>query len=149
MPVKKVWLNLPVKDIQRSKEFFSKLGFSSDCEHGNSEFSAPLILGDDKFNVMLFTEEKFNSFTRCGLSNAKEGAEILISLDAESREEIDDYARKVEEAGGTIFCHPEEHQGWMYGFGFSDLDNHRWNFLYMDFEKLQAQKAPNSEDQEC
>eukprot|EP01034_Spumella_vulgaris_P026852 gene26852-33497_t len=90
---------------------------------------------------MLFAEEKFNSFTKAPLSNAKQGAEVLISLDAESREEIDGYASKVVAAGGTIFAQPEEHMGWMYGFGFSDPDNHRWNFLFMDFAKLETMKA--------
>ena len=61
---------------------------------------------------------------------------MMISFDAESREEVDEMARKVFEAGGNIFGEPAEIQGWMYGFAFTDLDGHRWNQLYMDFSKM-------------
>jgi predicted lactoylglutathione lyase len=101
MPAKKVWLNLPVKDIKKSKAFFDKLGFITEREHANTDFSCPVLIGaETKFFIMLFTEEKFNSFTRSPLSNSRESAEMLISLDAESREEIDEYARKATAAGG-------------------------------------------------
>ena len=64
------------------------------------------------------------------------GSEVLISFDAESREEVDETARKVFEAGGTVFSKLAEIQGWMYGFAFADLDGHRWNMVFMDFSKL-------------
>lgn len=140
MPVKKIWLNLPVKDIQKSKVFFNSLGFSTESEHGNTEYSLPMTIGDNKFTVMLFTEENFHSFTRSPVANTSESTEVLISLDAESREEVDEYARKVEAAGGNLFAPPEEHDGWMYGCRFADLDGHRWNFLHMDFTKLTTAK---------
>jgi predicted lactoylglutathione lyase len=59
-----------------------------------------------------------------------------MSIDAESREEVDCLATTIKNAGGTIFAEPGENQGWMYGCGFCDLDGHRWNILYMDFEKM-------------
>ncbi len=102
MPVKKVWLNLPVKDILKSKAFFNQMGFITEGEYGNSEFSCPVFIGENKFTVMLFTEEKFNCFSKNPLCNARESTEVLISLDAESREEVDDYARKATAAGGLV-----------------------------------------------
>lgn len=63
----------------------------------------------------------------------------MISFDAESREEVDEMAAKVRAAGGTIFGEPGEIRGWMYGFGFADLDGHRWNMVFMDFSKLPQQ----------
>ena len=63
----------------------------------------------------------------------------MISIDAQSRLEVDETALKVIEAGGTIFAKPAENQGWMYGCGFQDLDGHRWNVLYMDLNKLPEQ----------
>lgn len=137
---KKLWLNLPVKDIVKSKEFFGKLGFSFDTEYGNSEHSACFVVGDDDFHVMLFPEETFKGFTKNELSDTKTGSEILISIDAGSREEVDEAARKVFDAGGTVFGEPAEHQDWMYGCGFADLDGHRWNVLYMDFSKMPKQQ---------
>jgi predicted lactoylglutathione lyase len=84
-------------------------------------------------------EETFKGFTKSESSNAKNGAEVLISFDAESRDEVDETARKVFDAGGTIFGEPAEIQGWMYGFAFSDLDGHRWNQVFMDFTKMNEQ----------
>lgn len=131
-----LWLNLPVSDIERSKEFFTKIGFTLNLKQGNSEHSACLLIGKKKSVVMLFTQEVFNSFTRHNSSDTKSGSEILISFDAESKEEIDSISQKVSDAGGMVFGPPTEIQGWMYGCGFTDLDGHRWNALYMDYEKL-------------
>lgn len=129
---KKLWLNLPVKDLVKSKEFFRQLGFSFETKYGNTENSACFVVGDNNFHVMLFPETTFKGFTQSEIWDAKVSAEMLISIDAESREAVDEMAKKTWEAGGTIFCAPGEVQGWMYGYGFADLDGHRWNVLYMD-----------------
>jgi predicted lactoylglutathione lyase len=129
-----LWLNLPVKNIERSKEFFSKLGFSFNTQHGNSPVSASLVIG--KNVVMLFEETSFKAFTKTDITDTSKTNEILISIDAESKEETDALAKKVEQAGGTIYGKPGEKDGWMYGFGFIDLDGHRWNVLYMDMSKM-------------
>ena len=120
MPVKKLWLNLPVKDVKKSKHFFTQLGFATDSEYGNTDHSCPVVIGG--VQIMLFSEEKFQGFTSFPMTNTNESSEVLISLDAESRAEVDEYAVKVESLGGTIFSQPAEHDGWMYGFGFVDLD---------------------------
>ena len=62
----------------------------------------------------------------------------MISIDAESRQEVEDLAQKVNDAGGVVFAKPAEKQGWMYGCGFSDLDGHRWNVLFMDYSRLKS-----------
>ena len=129
-----LWLNLPVKNIEKSKEFFSKLGFSFNTQHGNSPVSASLVIG--KNVVMLFEETSFKAFTKTDITDTSKTNEILISIDAESKEEADELAKKVEQAGGTIYGKPNEKDGWMYGFGFIDLDGHRWNVLYMDMSKM-------------
>lgn len=136
---KKVWLNLPVKDIKKSKEFFAKLGFSFDTEHGNSDDCGCFMVGEDDFHVMLFPEKAFKGFSKNGLADTAKTTEVLISFDAESREEVDEMARKVFEAGGKIYGEPGEIEGWMYGCGFADLDGHRWNVLHMDFSKMPKQ----------
>lgn len=136
---KELWINLPVKDIARTKAFFTALGFSFDPRHGDSNEAAGLIVGEKKMMVMFFTEANFMNFTGHGIADPSKGNEILLSFDAESREEVDELARKVEQAGGILFGKPAEHQGWMYGCGFIDPDGHRWNALFMDFDKLPKQ----------
>lgn len=133
---KELWINLPVKDINTSKEFFTKLGFTFNEEYGNSDDSLSLVFGAKKVIVMLFKESVFEKFTRTKTADLSLGSEVLISIDAESREEVDEICDRVEKAGGMIFGKPEEVQGWMYGCGFADPDGHRWNVLHMDFSKL-------------
>lgn len=131
---KELWINLPVKDIDKTREFFSRIGFPQNEKHTSSEMAC-FEVGEKGITVLFFPEETFKGFTKSEISDSAAGAEILISLDAESREEVDETARKVFEAGGRIFSEPAEIQGWMYGFGFADLDGHRWNMVYMDFDK--------------
>jgi predicted lactoylglutathione lyase len=131
----KIWLNLPVKNIEKSKQFFSKIGFSFNEEYSN-ENSACMLVGDQNFVVMLFEESLFGNFVQNTIADTQTHSEMLISIDAESRNEVEELAQKVEEAGGVLFAKPAENQGWMYGCGFSDLDGHRWNVLFMDYSKL-------------
>ena len=132
---KQIWLNLPVKDIAKSKVFFSQLGFSFNEKH-ETKTSACLMIGDSNFVIMLFSESVFAGFVQNKITDTKTSSEILISIDAQSKNEVDEMANKVAEAGGTVFAEPAENQGWMYGCGFEDLDGHRWNVLYMDLSKL-------------
>ena len=135
---KHIWLNLPVKDVVKSKAFFTKIGFSFN-EQQDTPHSSCLLVGASNFVVMLFEESMFEGFVKNKITDTQSSSEILISIDAESREEVDEFAKKVEEAGGALFARPAENQGWMYGCAFADLDGHRWNMLYMDFSKIPKQ----------
>jgi predicted lactoylglutathione lyase len=130
-----LWMNLPVKDLKKSKEFFTKIGFSFNTR-GESNHSAGLVIGTKNIVVMLFEEAVFKGFTQNNLTDTEQATEVLFSFDAESREEVDAMAVKVKAAGGIVFSEPAENQGWMYGFAFVDLDGHRWNMLYMDMSKM-------------
>ncbi|EJG00250.1 MULTISPECIES: VOC family protein [Flavobacterium] len=132
---KQIWLNLPVKDVAKAKDFFWKIGFSFNEQH-DTPSSTCMVVGEGHFVIMLFEEILFSSFSKNNITDTNSSSEVLISIDAESREEVDELAEKVKEAGGTIFAPPAENQGWMYGCGFADLDGHRWNILFMDFSKL-------------
>lgn len=132
---KQIWLNLPVKDVAKAKDFFWKIGFSFNEQH-DTPSSTCMVVGEGHFVVMLFEETLFSSFSQNGISDTNSSSEILISIDAESREEVDQLAEKIKEVGGTVLAPPAESQGWMYGCGFADLDGHRWNVLFMDFSKL-------------
>ncbi|OMQ11170.1 VOC family protein [[Flexibacter] sp. ATCC 35103] len=132
---KQIWLNLPVKDVAKAKDFFWKIGFSFNEQH-DTPSSTCMVVGESHFVVMLFEESLFTGFSQNKLTDTQSSSEVLISIDAESASEVDELAKKVEEAGGKVFAPPAESQGWMYGFGFADLDGHRWNVLFMDFSKL-------------
>lgn len=135
MDAKQVWINLPVKDINRSRKFFKDIGFRENPRHMNNKNLASFLLGEHDFVMMLFPEEQFESFSGSRISNTQHGAEFLMNIDAQSRDEVDGFAEKVRKAGGKIFAEPAESQGWMYAFGFMDPDGHRWSMLHMDMSK--------------
>ena len=133
---KEIWLNLPVKDVAKSKAFFKQLGFTFNPKYGDNEMSASLQLGEKNMIVMLFREDLFKGFTSHPVTDALTSSEILISFDAANPTEVDLMAEKVLAAGGNLFGKPQEMQGWMYGCAFADLDGHRWNMVYMDWSKM-------------
>jgi hypothetical protein len=132
---KQFWLNLPVKDLARSREFFTQLGFNFNERHGQSNMVS-LALGDGGTLVNLFAEATFSGFAAAAVADASRAAEVLLSLDAQSRDEVDTIASRAKAAGATVFCEPTPVQGWMYGCGFADLDGHRWNVLHMDMSQM-------------
>ena len=132
---KEMWINLPVKDINRSKAFFTKLGFSVNEQRSNAEL-ASLVIGEKNLAVNLFRDSIFETFSKNKIADAKQGTEVLFSIGAESREEVDEMLRKAVDAGGMVFSKSQEKDGWMYGCGFADLDGHRWNSLFMDMSKM-------------
>jgi uncharacterized protein len=132
---KDFWLNLPVKDIGRSKAFFQSLGFKFNPRY-QSDNSCSLLLGDKGVVVMLFEEPAFKGFTSNNIADTMQGTEVLLSFDAQSKEEVDEIVEKVIAAGGTSNHKPTEMTGWMYGCVFADPDGHRWNVLYMDMSKM-------------
>ncbi len=132
--IKDIWLNLPVKNVKRSKEFYAQLGFRFNLQNGDTDHSACLLVGEKNTVVMLFEELVFSTFIKSEIANASQSAELLMSISAESKEEVDEMAKKVKLAGGTVFSEPGG-EGWLYGMAFSDLDGHRWNMLFMDLDK--------------
>ena len=134
--INNLWLNLPVKDVDKAREFFVAVGLKLNSQYGNSRDSASFLIGPKETCVMLFSEATFKSFTQNETADAHRASEVLISIGAESREEVDELARKAKAAGGDLFAPPGEKGGWMYGCAFADLDGHRWNVLYMDMTKM-------------
>jgi predicted lactoylglutathione lyase len=133
---KQLWLNLPVKNVARSREFFTSMGFAFNDSQGVTTDSACMLVGEKPVVIMLFEEQILQGFARMELTDTSKSVQMLISIDAESRAEVDEMAARAEAAGGLVFAKPEEIQGWMYGCGFCDLDGHRWNVLFMDVAKM-------------
>ncbi len=133
---KDLWINLPVKDVAAASKFYAGLGFEKNTAFGDGKSAASFFVSAKRIVLMLFSYEQFSHFTRADVADAAKGAEMMISIDAESTAEVDELAKKAESAGGTVFGKPSVVQGWMYGCGFSDPDGHRWNVLYMDMSKM-------------
>jgi predicted lactoylglutathione lyase len=125
----KIFVNLPVKDLQKSMAFFTKLGFRFNPQF-TDKTAACLIVSEDIF-AMLLTEDKFKTFTPKQICDASKYTEVLVALSAESRKEVDEMVRKAVGAGGTTYNKPQD-LGFMYGHGFQDLDSHIWEIFYME-----------------
>lgn len=133
---RELWLNLPVREPERAKAFYTQLGFRLNEQYASQDGSLSLIVGDNQVVLMLFPETTFRTFAGNPIADSRQGTEVLFSLGANSRDEVDEIALKAESAGGTVFSKPGEQGGWMYGCGFADPDGHRWNALYMDMSKM-------------
>ena len=125
----KIFLNLAVKDLKKSIDFFTTLGFSFNPQFTDASATC-MIIGENIF-VMLVTEQRFKDFTKKEICNAHKNTEVLIAIDAESREKVDEMVKTAVDAGGSIYMEPQDH-GWMYGHSFADLDGHQWEIMYMD-----------------
>lgn len=133
----KIFVNLPVKDLDKSKAFFEKLGFSFNPQFTNEQ-GACMVISDSIF-AMLLTEPFFQGFTpNKTICDATKSTEVLIALDAASRKEVDDLVKKAVDAGGSIYTTPQDH-GWMYSHSFADLDGHQWELVFMDLSAVPPQ----------
>ncbi|MBN9295514.1 MAG: VOC family protein [Filimonas sp.] len=126
---KQIFVNLPVKDLDKSISFFSKLGFTFNPQFTDDKATCMVV--SDTIYVMLLVEKFFKTFTKKDIADAKKNTEAIIALSADSRQDVDDIIKKAVAAGGHS---PKDAQddGWMYGRGFEDLDGHLWEILYMD-----------------
>ena len=129
------WINLPVKDVGRSRAFFEKIGFAFNEARSSAEMAC-MVIGEKGVVVMLFPEAAFKGFAHNDVADPGRGTEVLFSIDAETRDAVDVMAREADAAGGAVFSAPREAEGWMYGAGFADPDGHRWSILYMDQGKM-------------
>ena len=125
---KQIILNLPVKDLDKSRAFFGALGFTFDSRYSGENAAFINIVGDT-IQAMLTTEPFFQSLIGKPVANAKEANEVVICLSCESRQELDSLIAKAAAAGGRI-PHPPEDHGFMYDQGFEDIDGHLWNLVW-------------------
>ena len=128
------WLNLPVADIKASKDFFNTIGLP--CKDGPGGLNTVMEIGDGKGTIVMFPTAFFRSFIQgAAVADTAGSAEILISIGADNPAEVDAIAGKVEAAGGRMITAPAS-MGFMYGCVFADLDGHRWNVVFMDWDKM-------------
>ena len=134
---RKVFINLPVKDLKKSMDFFTGLGYRFNTLF-TDEKAASMVISDNIY-AMLLSEEYFKTFTKKSISDAKTSTEVLIALDADSREDVQKIIAKAKESGADIYAEPQDH-GWMYQHSFADLDGHQWEIVYMNESKIPDQQ---------
>lgn len=127
--MRKIFVNLPVKDLDASKGFFETLGFSFNPQF--TDATAACMVVSDAIYVMLLTEPRFRDFINDDIADTSKAREVLTCLSVESRGEIDTILEKALAAGAKPWK-PNQDHGWMVGCSFLDLDGHVWEFVWMD-----------------
>jgi predicted lactoylglutathione lyase len=125
---KQIFVNLPVKDLDKSKAFFNALGYSFNPQFTN-ESGACMVIAEGSIHAMLLTEAFFKTFIDKPIVQAKEATEVLVCLSCESQE-VDGLVARAIAAGGRAPRPPQDH-GFMYGHAFEDLDGHVWELVWM------------------
>jgi len=125
-----IFVNLPVADLAASKAFYSAIGFRNEPKFTDDTAAAMQL--SDVIHVMLLTHDKWRSFTRKAIPDAKESAQVMLCLSRESRAHVDATLADVAKAGARADCDPPQDYGFMYGRSFEDPDGHNWEVMWMD-----------------
>ena len=133
MKVKSIYINLPVKDLHKTRNFWTKLGFSFN-EEFSGENALCLILNEGTIYSMLFTHKFFQTFTNRPVSDGST-TQVLIAIEVESREKVNKTIKLAMENGGSRYKEPSD-MDWMYYDSFADLDGHQWQVMYTDPTKI-------------
>ena len=127
--IKSIFVNLPVKNIEKTREFWSKLGFSFNEQFSNDK-ALCLILNDGNIYSMLISYELFSTFTNRPIADGST-SQVLLAIQVESRERVDEIIKIALENGATHYMEAVD-EGWMYYDRFVDLDGHQWEVMYGD-----------------
>jgi predicted lactoylglutathione lyase len=130
----KIFVNLPVKALPKSIEFFTKLGYTFNPQF-TDETATCMIISEDIY-AMFLTHAKFKSFTPKEICDTTKAAEVAICLSCESRAQVDGLVAKAVAAGGTTDSEPKDY-GFMYQHAYQDLDGHNWELIWMDPNAVQ------------
>jgi predicted lactoylglutathione lyase len=133
---RKLFVNLAVDDLDRSVDFFTKLGFSFD-ERFTDETATSMLVGEDA-SVMLLVRPRFQDFTKKEVVDSTRQTEAILALSADSREDVDGLADKALASGGSPANDPME-MDFMYGRSFHDPDGHLWEVFWMDMAAVEEQ----------
>jgi len=128
MKPKKIWANLAVSDLDRTTKFYTELGFRS---NGSSKELTSFFVGDNDFVIHFFLKDVIETNMKVKFADTKNAIEVMFTLSAESKDQVDQWAKEVEKAGGKIISKPEEFGEGYYGFVFADPDGHTFNVFYM------------------
>ena len=139
LQAKQIFVNLPVKDLDKSISFFTEIGFEFNPQFTDKNATCMII--NDSIFVMLLVEEFFQTFTKKEVVNAEGSTEVIIALSADSREDVDKIVNRALAAGAKASNDPMDH-GFMYSWSFHDLDGHLWEVMHMNESEVnQTEKA--------
>lgn len=128
-----MFLNLSVKDLNKTIEFFTKLGFTFNPQFTDKHATCMIV--SETIYVMLLVEPFFQTFIKKQICDASKNTEAIIGISVDSRKEVDSLVNTAIQAGALEYREPQDH-GWMYGRGFQDLNGHLWEFFYMDLKAM-------------
>ena len=125
----KLFVNVPISDLQRSIEFFEALGFTFNQQFTDATATCMLV-GEDAY-FMLLDKARFAGFSKRPAGESRKQTNALFAFSLNSRAEVDEIVKKAVSAGGSLALDPQDH-GFMYGWSFYDLDGHHWEVFWMD-----------------
>lgn len=128
MKTKRIWANFSVQDLERTTKFYKAIGFK---QNGESDQLTSFFFGEKDFIIHFFLKDVLVSGMKGEIIDAKVGNEIIFTLSADTKEEVNAWEKEVQQAGGTIVSKPEEFGEGYYGFVFADPDGHRFNVFHM------------------
>lgn len=134
---RKIFVNLPIANLKRSVEFFTKLGFTFNAQF-TSEDTTCMIVNDDAF-VMLLEKKRFEGFIKRPVADANAATGVLMAVSADSRAKVDDMVKAALANGGKPALNAQDH-GFMYSTSFYDLDGHHWEVMWMDPDHIKKAK---------
>ena len=126
-----IWLNLPVKDLDKTDEFFRNLGFKPNGENHKNEQLVSFLAGTNELIIHFFKTDILAKFMESPISDPTKSNEMIITIGSKSEKEIRELAQKIEISGGKILKYPQR-DGGFFGCTFSDPDGHKWNFLLLE-----------------
>ncbi|AYZ12611.1 glyoxalase/bleomycin resistance/extradiol dioxygenase family protein [Chryseobacterium arthrosphaerae] len=133
MNINQIYVNLPIKDVQKTREFWTKLGFSVN-EQFSDEKAICVIMKEDHIYAMFLKEEFFQTFTNRPFAKG-DTTQVLLAIGVDNREDVDRIINTAIENGGSKYSEPMDH-GWMYQSAFADIDGHQWEVMHADMSKL-------------
>ncbi|EJL75451.1 VOC family protein [Chryseobacterium populi] len=136
MKINQIYVNLPIKDVQKTREFWTKLGFSIN-EQFSDEKAICVVMKEDYIYAMFLNEEFFQTFTNRPVAKG-DTTQTLLAIGVNSREEVDNMVKTAIENGGSKYSEPQDH-GWMYQNAFSDLNGHQWEVMFADVSQFPAE----------
>lgn len=131
MKPKMIWSNLAVSDLDRTTRFYTELGFKPNGKHPTTNELTSFLVGENDFVMHFFMKDILKTSLKGEITNSKDGNEVLFTISAESKDQVDNWEKEVDKAGGKVISKPEEFGKGYYGFVFADPDGHRFNVFYM------------------
>ena len=126
-----VWLNLPVKNLDKTDKFYKTIGFKPNGKKYKTDELVSFLAGSNKLIIHFFKQKIFEKFVGNKAVNATKSSEIIITIGAKTKKEIEKITGKVEKAGGKVIAKPNRYDGY-FGSTFADPDGHKFNFLLLE-----------------